>query len=170
MDFSCLDNLPTLDDEPKYHKNLPYLMLQIVSGKSGSGKTYLVMKELLAPGFLDDKELYVLSPNINTKEYQFLKHGFEYNINKEVLLEFFPQLKIFRLNRLEDSMKVIGDNTNPSLKQNDIKNCIYFKERRFPIIKEMNADLPKLFIFDDLSGDREFQETIRNFYCKRSTK
>ena len=59
------------DDEPKNHKNLPYPMLQIVSGKSGSGKTYLAMKELLTPGFLDYKELYVLSPNINTIEYQF---------------------------------------------------------------------------------------------------
>ena len=27
----------------------------------------------------------------------------------------------------------------------------------------MNPDLPKLFIFDDLAGDREFQDTIRNF-------
>ena len=30
----------------------------------------------------------------------------------------------------------------------------------------MNPDLPKLFIFDDLAGDREFQDIIRNFYSK----
>ena len=35
---SILSNLPTYDDAPKNHKNLPYPMLQIVSGKSGSGK------------------------------------------------------------------------------------------------------------------------------------
>ena len=42
---------------------------KLFSGKSGSGKTHLVMKELLTPGFLDYKEIYVLYPNINTKEY-----------------------------------------------------------------------------------------------------
>ena len=81
---SILSNLPTYDDAPKNHKNLPNQMLQIVSEKSGSGKTHLVLKELLTPGFLDYKEICVLSPNINTtlytKEYQFLKHGFEHNI------------------------------------------------------------------------------------------
>ena len=96
MDINdILSNLPTYDDAPKNHENLPYPMLQIVSGKSGRGKTHLVMKELLTPGFLDYKEIYVLSPNINTKEYQFLKHGFEHNINKEILLEFFPNLNKF---------------------------------------------------------------------------
>ena len=64
---SILSNLPTYDDVPKNHKNLPYPMLQTVSGKSGSGKTHLVLKELLTPGFLDYKEIYILSPNINAK-------------------------------------------------------------------------------------------------------
>ena len=80
----------------------PYPMLQIVSGKSGSGKTHLVLKELLTPGFLGYKEIYVLSPNINTKEYQFLKHGFEHNINKEILLKFFPNLNKFRLSQIPE--------------------------------------------------------------------
>ena len=35
---SILSNLPTYDDALKNHKNLPYTMLQTVSGKSGSGK------------------------------------------------------------------------------------------------------------------------------------
>ena len=35
---------------------------------------------------------FVLSPE---EEYQFLKHGFEHNINKEILLEFFPNLNKF---------------------------------------------------------------------------
>ena len=53
---SILSNLPTYDDAPKNNKNLPYSMLQIVSGKSGCGKTHLVLKELLTPGFLDNKK------------------------------------------------------------------------------------------------------------------
>ena len=42
-------------------------MLQIVSGKSGTGKTHLVLKELLTPGFQIIKRF--MSPNINTKEF-----------------------------------------------------------------------------------------------------
>ena len=68
---SILSNLPTYDDAPKNNKNVQNPTLQIVSGK-----THLVLKELLTPGFLDYKEIYVLSPNINTKEYQFLKTWF----------------------------------------------------------------------------------------------
>ena len=55
-----LSNLPTYDDAPKNHKNLPNPMLQIVSGKIRQWKTHLVLKELLTPGFLDYKEIYVL--------------------------------------------------------------------------------------------------------------
>ena len=68
------------------------------------------MKELLTPGFLDYKEIYVLSHNINTKEYQFLKHGFEHNINKEILLEIFPNLNKFRLSQIPEMLETIAQN------------------------------------------------------------
>ena len=151
---SILSNLPTYDDAPKNHRNLPYPMLQIVSGKSGSGKTHLVLKELLTPGFLDYKEIYVLSPNINTKEYQFLKHGFDHNINKEILLEIFPNLNKFRLNQIPEVLEIIAQNLPPELKQNNNKAVFTSKKEELPTIKEMNPDLPKLFIFDNLASDQ----------------
>ena len=77
MDFSYLDNLPTFDDRPDNHRNIPYPNLQIISGKSGSGKTHMLLLELLTPNFLDYEELYVLSPDIHQKEYQFLKKDLE---------------------------------------------------------------------------------------------
>ena len=52
MDFSCLDNLPTFDDRPDNHKNIPYPNLQIILGKSGSGKTHILIQELLTSGLL----------------------------------------------------------------------------------------------------------------------
>ena len=141
-------------------------MLQIVSGKSGNGKTHLVLKELLTPRFLDYKEIYVLSPNISTKEYQFLKHGFEHKINKAILLEIFPNLNKFRLNQISEVLEIVAQNISPELKQNNIKSVFTSKKKELPTIKEMNPDLPILFIFDDLAGDREFQDLIRNFYSK----
>ena len=133
---SILSNLPTYDDASKNHKNLPYPMFQIVSGKSGGGKTHLVLKELLTPGFLGYKEIYVLSPNINTKEYQFLKHGLEHNINKEILLEIFPNLNKFRLNQIHEVLEIIAQDLTPELKQNYIRSVFTSKKEELPTMRD----------------------------------
>ena len=166
IDFSCLDNLETYDDKPNNHQNIPYPHLQIISGKSGSGKTHLLLNQLLTPNFLDYEELYVLSPNIQQKEYQFLKLGFERNIDKSVLLEFFPRLNKFRTDQLREVLDLIIDNLSHDLKQNNIKTLFTSKKEELPLIKEMNENTKKLFVFDDISGDKEFTEITRNFYSK----
>ena len=166
MDFSCLDNLPTFNDKPNNNKNIPYPNLQIISGKSGSGKTYMLIQELLTPGFLDYEELYVLSPNIRQKEYHFLKLGFERNIDKSVLLEFFPKLNKFRTNQLEEAFELICNNLSSEFKRNNIKATFTSKKEDLPIIGEMNSDIKKLFVFDDIAGDSEFREITRQFFSK----
>ena len=52
------------------------------------------------------------------------------------------------------------------MKQSNIKSVFTSKKEELPTMREMNPDLPKLFIFNDLAGDREFQDIIRNFYSK----
>ena len=64
-------------------------------------------------------------------------------------------------------LEIIAQNISPELKQNNIKSVFTSKKEELPMIKEMNPDLPKLFIFDDLASNREFQDIIRNFYSKR---
>ena len=167
MDFSCLDDLPTFDDKPNNHKNIPYPNLQIISGSTGKGKTYILIQELLTPDFLDYEELYVLSPNINQKEYQFLKLGFERNFDKSVLLDFFPRLNKFRTNQLEEVLNIISDNLSDDLKQNTIKAIFTSKKEDLPTITEIDSDvIKKLFVFDDISGDKEFFEITRRFFSK----
>ena len=61
---------------------------------------------------------------------------------------------------------MVVKNLTPELKQNNITSVFTSKKEELPTIREMNPDLPKLFIFDDLAGDREFQDIIRNFYSK----
>ena len=50
MDFSYLDDLPTFNDRPDNHRNIPYPNLQIISGKSGSGKTHMSSRNMPVPG------------------------------------------------------------------------------------------------------------------------
>ena len=166
MDFSYLDDLPTFNDKPDNHKNIPYPNLQIISGRTGSGKTHMLLLELLTPNFLDYEELYVLSPNIHQKEYQFLKIGFENHFDKLVLLNFFPRLNKFRINQLDEVFEIIDNNLTSNLKQNNIRTVFTSKKEDLPIIKEMNGDTKKLFVFDDLSRDKEFREIICTFFSK----
>ena len=166
MDFSYLDDLPTFNDKPDNHKNIPYPNLQIISGKSGSGKTHMLLLELLTPKFLDYEELYVLSPNIHQKEYQFLKKGFEKHFDKKVLLEFFPRLNKFREEQFDEVIEIIENNLPYEMKQNNIRTVFTSVKEDLPTIQEMNGDTKKLFVFDDLSGDGEFRENIRRFFSK----
>ena len=140
MDFSCLNDIPTFYDRPKNHKNIPYPNLQIISGKSGSGKTHILLLKSLTPDILDYEELYVLSPNIHQKEYQFLKIGFDKHIDKSVLLNFFPRLNRFRINQLDEVFEIIDNNLASDLKQNNIRTVFTSKKEDLPTIKEMNDD------------------------------
>ena len=63
-------------------------------------------------------------------------------------------------------LEINAQNLSLELKQNNIKSVFTSKKEELPTIKEMNPDLTKLFIFDDLADDREFQDIIRNFYSK----
>ena len=63
-------------------------------------------------------------------------------------------------------ISTIANYLSPELKQNNIKTVFTSKKEELPTIEEMNPDLPKLFIFDDLAGDKEFRDIIRNFYSK----
>ena len=148
------------------NQNIPYPHLQIISGKSGSGKTHLLLKQLLTPDFLDYEELYILSPNIQQTEYQFINLGFENKLSKQILLDLFPRLEKFRLDQLEDLFKIVCDKVDYEDKQNDIKVFITSKKEELPLIREMNSDVKKLFIFDDIAGDKEFGDITRTFFSK----
>ena len=63
-------------------------------------------------------------------------------------------------------LEIIAPNVLPDMRQNNIKSVFTSKKEELPTIREMNPDLPILFIFDDLAGDQEFQDIIRNFYSK----
>ena len=122
--------------------------------------------ELLTPNFLDYEELYVLSSNIHQKEYQFLKKGFEKHFDKKVLLEFFPRLNKFRKEQFDEVFEIIENNLSYEMKQNNIRTVFTSVKEDLPTIQEMNDDTKKLFVFDDLSGDKEFRENIRRFFSK----
>ena len=68
---------------------LPKSIRGIIVGKSGCGKTTLLLNLLLRPGWLDYNNLSVFGKCLFQPEYQILKKAFEENLPKECILKLF---------------------------------------------------------------------------------
>ena len=68
---------------------LPRSIRGIIVGKSGCGKTTLLLNLLLRPGWLDYDNLCVFGKSFFQPEYRILKKAFEENLPKECILRLF---------------------------------------------------------------------------------
>ena len=68
---------------------LPRSIRGIIVGKSGCGKTTLLLNLLLRPGWLDYDNLCVFGKSLFQPEYRILKKAFEENLPKEFILRLF---------------------------------------------------------------------------------
>ena len=60
-----------------HHPNLPNSFRMLIVGSSGCGKTYLLLKMLLTPGFIDYNNLIIFSTTINQPEMILIKTAFD---------------------------------------------------------------------------------------------
>jgi hypothetical protein len=70
--------------------------MMILTGKTGAGKTSLLMKMLLTDDFLDYNNLMIFTPTIEQKDYLLLKYGFKYNLSKSAMLAILEILPKYR--------------------------------------------------------------------------
>ena len=68
---------------------LPRSIRGIIVGKSGCGKTTLLLNLLLRPGWLDYDNLFVFGKSLFQPEYRILKKAFEEELPKECILRLF---------------------------------------------------------------------------------
>ena len=62
---------------------------ELIVGKSGCGKTTLLLNLLLRPSWLDYDNLCVFGRSLFQPEYRILKKAFEENLPKEYILRLF---------------------------------------------------------------------------------
>ena len=74
-------------------KLLPRSIQGIIVGKSGCGKTTLLLNLLLRPGWLDYNNLQVFGKSLFQPEYKILRSAFERKLPKEVILKLFELQK-----------------------------------------------------------------------------
>ena len=68
---------------------LPRSIRGLIVGKSGCGKTTLLLNLLLRPGWLDYDNLCVFGRSLFQPEYRILKKAFEENLPKEYISRLF---------------------------------------------------------------------------------
>ena len=71
------------------HPLLPKGIRGLIIGKSGCGKTTLLINPLLHPGWLDYNNINIFGESLFQPEYNILKKAFEEKIPKEVIIRLF---------------------------------------------------------------------------------
>ena len=72
---------------------LPSNLRGLIIGKSNCGKSVLLFNLLLKKGWLDYNNLLVFGNSLHQPEYELIKKGFEYGLQKNEILEAFHEKK-----------------------------------------------------------------------------
>ena len=88
------------------HPLLPRSIRGIIVGKSGCGKTTLLLNLLLRPGWLDYDNLFVFGKSLFQPGYRILKKAFEENLPKECILRLFNMRGEIRNSQIPPSIVV----------------------------------------------------------------
>ena len=72
-----------------HHPNIPNNFRMLMLGESNCGKTVLLLKMILKPGFLDFNNLIIFSSTAEQSGYQMLQHGFNNNLSKDDIMDVF---------------------------------------------------------------------------------
>ena len=145
------------------NKLFPKSIRGIIVGKSGCGKTTLLLNLLLREGCLDYNKLQVFSKSLFQPEYKILKSSFEKKLPKEVILKLFNvQGEIAKLNAspeliIEDISKKWGDKAD--------MECQFFETADdVPDPEDLDANKNNLMILDDLQLTK--QNKCENYYIR----
>ena len=140
-------------------KLLPKSIRGIIVGKSGCGKTTLLLNLLLKPGWLDYNNLQVFGLSLFQPAYKIIKNSLEKKLPKEVILELF-NIKS-KIKQLNVSIECVIEEISKKLVNTEDMECQFFETADdIPDPAEIDMNKNNLMIFDDL------QETNQN-KCER---
>ena len=128
---------------------LPKSIRGIIVGKSGCGKTTLLLNLLLRPGWLDYDNLCVFGRSLFQPEYRILKKAFEENLSKEYILRLFNMREKIQNSQIPPS--IVVQEWAKSIKKKSDAKCNFFEEASdVPDPRDLNSEDKNLMIFDDL--------------------
>ena len=137
------------------HKLLPKNVRGLIVGKSGCGKTTLLLNLLLNPGWLDYNKLFVFSKSLFQPEYQVLRKALEHKLPKEAILWLFNNQRAIQDSGLSADEFIEGSNID----------CYFFENSDdVPDPKELNPEDKNLMVFDDLLLEK--QNACEKYYAR----
>ena len=147
-------------------KLLPKSIRGIIVGKSGCGKTTLLLNLLLKPGWLDYNHLQVFGKSLFQPEYKILKSSFEKKLPKEVILKLFDAKNEIKKSGTsvellieEISKKCANDSDQEGIE------CQFFESADdVPDPAELDMNKNNLMIFDDLQ--LTYQNKCEKYYIR----
>ena len=168
IDLSWNEHLKHRHNSPLLPKSIRGLII----GKSGCGKTTLLLNLLLRPGWLDYNNLKVFGKSLFQPEYKIIKTAFEQKLPKEAIVELFKMRDEIndvadRAGELVSDPTAILQEVAKEFKQDDkdIISCQFFESAEdVPDPKDMNKDLKNLMIFDDLQLEK--QSKCESYYVR----
>ena len=133
---------------------LPRSIRGIIVGKSGCGKTTLLLNLFLRPDWLDYGNLFVIGKSLFQPKYQILKKAFEENLPKECILRLFNMRDEIRNSKIPPSLVV--QEWAKSIKNKSNVKCNFFETaNNIPDPRDLNSEDKNLMIFDDLLLERQ---------------
>ena len=145
------------------HPLLPRSIGGIIVGKSGCGKTTLLLNLLLRCGWLDYDNLFVFGKSLFQPEYRILKKAFEEELPKEYILRLFNMREEIQNSNLPPTLVV--QEWAKSIKNKSNIKCNFFETASdVPDPRDLNSEDKNLMIFDDLLLER--QNKCESYYIR----
>lgn len=147
----------------------PSSIRMLIVGKSGSGKTCLLMRMLLEKNFLNYDKLYVFCRSLNhQQEYKVLQAGFENGLRKEDMIELLDCDSALKkhsktIDDLANGMREYNDEND--IEPSEIEAVFSNNGEDIPDPVDLDTNVRNLMIFDDIMTDKK-QTLAESYYVR----
>lgn len=155
---------PQIDSKMNHNSILPNPLMMVICGKTGSGKTSLLMKLLLTENFLDYNNLIIFTPTPEQSDYLLLKYGLQYKLSKTDMIAIREILPQYRDEQIPEICRIYSEGMS-RINSEPIKLTIYEKMQDIPLPNTLDKYQKNLIVFDDCVDFKD-QSIIETYFIK----